>query len=128
MLRHLNWVVILVSSFLYTVVGAAWYSPVLFGALVENRCSEPMHMMYLWSFLIAVVLSACLSVLFDSAKAKTVSDCVCVGFTAWLGLSLAPMVCGSLCSGMPIMLVAIHAGYVLCGVLIASAVAVHMKK
>jgi|688.fasta_scaffold788486_2 hypothetical protein len=128
MLRHLNWVAILVTSFLYTVVGTAWYSPVLFGAFVESRCSEPMHMIYLGSFLIAVLLAACLSVLFDAAKAKSVSDAVCVGFTAWLGLTLAPMLCGSLWSGMPVMLVAIHAGYVLCGVLIASFVSVHMKK
>ena len=128
MLRHLNWVAILVSSFLYTVAGAAWYSPLLFGAYVDQRFSEPMHMVYLGSFCIAVVLSACLSMLFDHAKAKTMSDNVCVGFLAWLGLSLAPMLCGCLCSGMPVMLVGIHAGYVLFGVMIASAVSVFIKK
>ena len=131
MLRHINWVAVLVSSFLYTIAGAAWYSPMLFGGMMGAACCKselPMHLAMLASFCLAAVLAACVNILMEESKSKSLNDVFCTGFVAWLGLVAAPMASGVLWGSMDVMPMVIKSGYVLLGVLLSGAVLVLMKK
>ena len=131
MLRHINWVAVLVSSFLYSIAGYAWYSPMLFGGMLGAGCCKselPMHLALLVSFCLAAVLAACVNILMNEVKAKSLNDIFCVGFVAWLGLVVSPMASGVLWGNMDVMHMVIKSGYILLGVLLSGAVLVLMKK
>ncbi len=91
----INYLAVLVAALASYVLGALWYSPVLFGKLwmklsnldPKNMDAAKKHMVrgYVLGFVAALVMSYILAHWVDYAEATTISGGLQAGFWAWLG-------------------------------------------
>lgn len=117
----INYVAVLVASIISMIVGAFWYSPMLFGKQwMEAMNFAPKDMLdmkkranasYAINFLLLLLMAFVLSHFVDYAQATTFIEGVQVGFWVWLGF-IATISLGSvLWESKPIQVYLINAAY-----------------
>ena len=121
---------VLVSGVLYWVIGAAWYSPVLFakpwtqalGRSERELKKTNMPATFLVTLVAEVLAAYVLAHFVAYVGANTVSTGLTTGFWAWLGFVATTMLVNHLYSGKSRVLLLIDGGYHLVGLLVMGAV------
>jgi hypothetical protein len=122
---NINYVVIIIATFLGMAVGFIWYAPWAFGKLwmkskglttesmTESTKSKPMWPMYLATTIGTFATAFVLSVLFNSLVVIGFWGIVSVGFLLWLGFIAPAKLNDHLYGGESITYVLITAGHLL---------------
>jgi hypothetical protein len=118
---------VLAAGVINMVLGALWYSPVLFakpwmqliGKKPEDVQGSPT--MYIYAFIAALVTAYVLAHIVDATDAATVSTGAVTGFWVWLGFVATSSFTENLFSGRPTKLWAINYSYHLVALLINGA-------
>jgi hypothetical protein len=116
---HVNFLSVLVSAAAYWIVGALWYSPVLFGKSWMNHIGKTKEQLmegfsklsYLWSFIWSFVASYGIARILVWANGTTVRAGFLVGLLAAVSFVLAPMVINNLFDRRPRPLLLINVSY-----------------
>ena len=116
---HVNFLAVLVSATVYWILGALWYSPVLFakpwmknlGKTREQLMEGFSKLSFLWSFFWSFVASYGIARILVWANGTTVIDGFLVGLLAAICFILSPMVINNLFERRPKSLLAINASY-----------------
>jgi hypothetical protein len=125
-LHHVNHWAILVSAVIQWLIGAIWYSPLLFAkpwTAMVNPPSGPdkqktMIVGMILSFFGSLVLSFILFHSIAWSGAATYGKGALVGFIEWAGFIAAPNIAQGIYEGRPFKLFAINTGYWLAAMLI----------
>lgn len=96
LLGDVNWLAVVIAAIVYFALGAAWYSPALFGkawqaAVGWDPEAEPPDMGpvgYLLPFPFFVVMAAAVAMLAVATGADTVGEGITLGVVIAIGLSL----------------------------------------
>ena len=116
---HFNHLAILASAILQWLLGAIWYSPVLFakpwaamvGITPGGSKKNAMIAGMITSFVGSLVLSFVLAHLILWSGATTAAWGALIGFIAWAGFMAAPFSASYIYEGRPFKLFAINLGY-----------------
>lgn len=122
-----NYVAILVSAIIYMVLGALWYSPLLFkktwlsytGLREEDIKGEGVT--YFLAFIVALVISYVLALFIQATQALTALQGALVGFWAWLGFIVTTHFSGVIWEKRPFNLYLIQVVYLLIVLVISGA-------
>lgn len=125
---------ILASTIATMVIGALWYSPVLFakpwmesvGKKMEDL-KDSANIGYLISFIGLFVFSFVLAYLLKATRANTLLSAVRIGLMIWAGFILTVTVINTAFSGRSYKLAAIDAGYFLVNAVVASLILGYWK-
>jgi hypothetical protein len=130
---HVNFLSVLVAAAVYWIVGALWYSPVLFGKIWMNNIGKTKEQLmegfsklsYLWSFVWSFVAAYAIARIMVWANGNTVRDGFLVGLLAAVSFILAPMVINNLFDRRPKPLLIINVCYhgvalILAGIIIGA--------
>jgi hypothetical protein len=128
--HELNHLAIIVSAVILWLLGAVWYSPVLFakpwmaiiGIKKDATKSSSMIAGMVASFVCDVIRAFVLAHLIIWSDASTFGWGALVGFIAWTGFFAAPNLPQGIYEGRPLKLFAINSGYWLVGLLIVGGV------
>jgi hypothetical protein len=120
---HFNHWAILVSALIQWLLGAAWYSPILFakpwmamaGVRPSAQRTNRMAVGMVASFVGSLVTSFMLAQVVMWAGAQTYYLGGLIGFILWLGFIAAPLLASYVYEGRPFELFAINSGYWLVG-------------
>lgn len=92
-LSSLNWLAVLVSTTIYFILGALWYSPVLFGnvwmklrELTEEDIGKPNPVIFLYSFLLQLIAVISLAMFMNAMGIAYILHGAIVGFGAGAGI------------------------------------------
>ena len=129
----LNYWAVLVSAVASMVIGALWYSPILFGNIwmnlmkidpknIDKMKDKGMGKYYFTAFNGSLIMSFVLAVLVDYAGAVTVSDALMLGFLIWLGFSETVLLNSVLWEGKPVKVYLINIFQLLVSLLIMSTI------
>ncbi len=126
----LNYLAILVSAVLWWIIGALWYSPVLFAGPwmkftgVTSEMAAGMNPLLIYAMPLVAYFISCyvLAHAVVYAKATSVGNGLLVGFWNWLGFVGAIMFVTNGFQNKPFALWLIDAGYDLVGLLLAGAI------
>jgi hypothetical protein len=127
--HELNYVAILVCAVIVWVIGALWYSPLLFAkpwvAIVGRKMGEKPKGVYkgmiaslIGDFLLCFVLAH----VARWSGADDWRDGIHIGIITWIGFFAAPLYPQSIYEGRPFKYFAINAGYWLVSLVIVGAV------
>jgi hypothetical protein len=131
-LEGINWLAVIVSAVAYFILGALWYSPLLFakpfiryrfgeaGMPKNSESGQPLE--YLFTFLIELVAAVVLAIFVKMAGAVTLLDGVAVGLVAAVGFAASTSFVYTIFSGPHKMLWVINTGYVLVAFAIMGAI------
>ena len=111
----INYLAILIAAIVSMVIGALWYSPVLFGKLwmklsgisekqIQDAKKKGMTKSYALAFLGTLVMSYVLAHFVDYAEATTFASGMQTGFWIWLGFLVTTMLGTVLWEGKPVKL------------------------
>ncbi|MBI3305094.1 DUF1761 domain-containing protein [Candidatus Parcubacteria bacterium] len=128
---YLNWLPIIGAAIVSTALGAAWYSPTLFGKAwlkamgwsheeLESR-KKGMKRTYALGFVGALVMAATLQHFVYFTRAETAALGAKTGFWLWLGFIAPVFLAAYLWEGKPVKLLKINAGYYLVSLLVMGA-------
>jgi hypothetical protein len=117
-----NYWTVLIGGVVSMVLGALWYSPVLFGNQwmklmgfsekdLEKAKKKGMGKTYFANFVAALVTAWVLAWFIGIAGASTLGEGVIVGFWVWLGFNAAVLLGGVLWEGRPFNLYLINVSY-----------------
>jgi uncharacterized protein DUF1761 len=112
-----NWLAVVVAAIVPMVLGALWYSPVLFAGPWLRAVGRTMEELsgarlgYALSAVAALVTSAVLAYVVDWAEATSFVDGVFTGLIVWLGFVATVLGVTTYFGGRPLALWAINAGY-----------------
>lgn len=116
----MNYLAILVGALINMVVGALWYSPVLFSkqwmkltGLKEMGSKNEMPKMYAITFVAAIVMSFVLMKLIADLHVMGALWGIKIGLWVWLGFTAAATISDYLFTKRPLKLYAINLGYYL---------------
>lgn len=89
LLASMNWWAVLAATVVYFMLGALWYSPLLFARkwmslreLTDDDIGDPNPMIFLWAFLLQFIAVSTLGVLWQA-----MGD-VSLGQGAWMGFGV----------------------------------------
>ncbi|HEX7724560.1 MAG TPA: DUF1761 domain-containing protein [Candidatus Paceibacterota bacterium] len=110
---------IIVAAVVAYVIGALWYSPVLFGKEwmrlknmsdkdITDESKRGMWKLYLVQFVTTLVLFCVLGFIITATGSRTVEDGLFLAFLAWLGFSLMPAIGDILWNKTPFKLMLIN--------------------
>jgi hypothetical protein len=123
---HVNHLAIVASALIQWLLGALWFSPVLFAkpwTAMVNAPQENKHKSMvagmITSFIVSLVLSFVLVHILHWAGALTFGRGALVGFILWAGFIAAPLSAGYIYESRPFKLFAINTGYWLVALLIS---------
>lgn len=122
-LQNLNWLAIIVAGVIYFVIGALWYSPLLFSNLFmkyrgitrEEIQSSGNPTEYLLTLIGDLISALVLAIVLQLAQSVSVTDGIAVGLLVALGFALPSTLTYTVFSGPHKMLWAIYSGYQLVG-------------
>ncbi|MCF7805397.1 MAG: DUF1761 domain-containing protein [Candidatus Marinimicrobia bacterium] len=122
----INYLAVAVAGVLYYVIGAAWYSPVLFarpwmdalGFTKEDLEDGAGAKAYILTFVNALIMAFVLACIVEAFGATTVWAGLQGGFWCWLGFVATTMATNSVFAGRSLKLYAIDSGYHLVGLLV----------
>ena len=108
---------ILVASVVNMIVGALWYSPLLFaapwvrmsGVKIEKGSSHIVE--YVGSYFAGLILSAILAVVLSIAGTQTIWEGLIVAVMVWLGFTAAPSFANTIFENRPFGLWGINSAY-----------------
>jgi hypothetical protein len=93
LLSSLNWIAVVIAAVVYFVLGALWYSPLLFAnpwMKVQGKTAEdiddPNPIIYLYSFILQFLGVASLALFITAMEIETVLNGAIIGFGAGAGL------------------------------------------
>lgn len=123
---HFNHLAILVSALILWLLGAIWYSPILFakpwaatvGIVPGKSKKSSMLTGMISSFILDLVLSLILAHVVLWSGANTFGSGSFIGAIVWMGFFAAPNLPQGIYEGRPFKLFAINTGYWLVGLLI----------
>lgn len=88
----INWISVLVASIAATVIGAIWYSPILFGSAWMKEVDKTLKdikkrgaMKLLVSFITLLIIASVLDIFIRAIGATTIWSGILVGLIAWFG-------------------------------------------
>jgi Protein of unknown function (DUF1761) len=95
-LGQVNWLAVIVGGIVYFVIGALWYSPMLFGRAWQRSIGwdpartppEMSPTTYVVPFLAYLVMAAAVGMLAAATGSDTIGDGVILGLVLGIGLSL----------------------------------------
>ncbi len=129
---QINYWAVLLAAILAQVIGALWYSPLLFGKMWQKLMDfypKEIEVMkkkatrgYVLSFIAALVMAYVLAHFVDYAGATTFIGGFQAGFWAWLGFVATVALGGWLWEGKPFQLYLINAGHYLITLLVMGVV------
>lgn len=127
---QVNYLAVLAAGVTQMILGALWYSPVLFanswmkllGLKKSDLKKEGMGLKYGLTFVLALVMAYVLAQFLQIAGVETVAEGITISFWAWLGFSLATFAPSYIFLGKPWKLLAIDNGYYLVGMLITGVI------
>ena len=131
LLSHVHWLAVLAGAAAYWILGALWYSPLLFAKswvkMVNLKMDDPdakkgMPLMFIGSFVLMFVTSTGLSILSNILYIADVMHAVKLGFLVSICFSLTSISIAYLYTRKPIGLYAIDCGYHVVGTILASVV------
>ncbi len=122
-LEGINWLAVIVSAVIYFILGALWYSPVLFakpfiryrfgGTEMPQTEGGGQPLEYLFTFVAEMVSAFVLALFVRAAGAATLLDGIVVGLAAAVGFAVTSTFVNNMFSGAHKMLWVINSGYVL---------------
>jgi hypothetical protein len=124
----LNWIAILVAAFVPMVLGAVWYSPLLFARpwmRAAGRTPEEISgasLGYALSAVGAIITSYVLARIMRWAEVDDLVNGALVGLLAWLGFVATILAVGTYFGGRTRLLWTIDAGYWLVALLVMGAI------
>ncbi len=129
----LNYLAILVSVVSSFILGALWYSPLLFGKPwmkmmgftqqhMEEAKKKGMAKLYIGNFIATLIMVYILSHFVDYAQAKTITDGLQLGLWVWLGFIVTLQFGSILWEGKPFKLFLINTSYRLVELLIVASI------
>lgn len=125
LLNQLNYVAILVAAILYFVVGALWYSPLLFGkqwmaavGFTDEDVQGGSAVIYLYPLLFYVIAAIVMALLVSALQITNVAEGIFLAGLGWLGFLLPSMGASMVFESRPTKLFLIYSGYHLVGFLI----------
>ncbi len=128
-MTHVNALAVLVAAVLTMVLGAVWYSPVLFAKqwmaaqgytpeALEQMKRKGMIRAYAVSFLCYLVMAYVVALFVSYTQATSFAQGLWLGFLVWLGFAATIGLTGNMFSQKPIAAWVIDAGYQLAYLLI----------
>jgi hypothetical protein len=125
-LHHLNPWAILTGGLVFWILGATWYSPVLFAkpwmamlGIQKTEGRKPGMLLAMTASLICdIVMVFMLEHLIMWSDANTFEWGAIIGVIAWLGFIAAPSLPQGMYEGRPFKLFAINSGYWLVGLIL----------
>ncbi|MBI2130778.1 DUF1761 domain-containing protein [Candidatus Woesearchaeota archaeon] len=130
---EINYLAVLVAAIVNMVIGALWYSPVLFGNLWaklsgmdKKSTGKPkqkgMAKLYLAAFVSTLVMSFVLAHFIAYTESTTVSDGMQAGFWLWLGFIATVSIGGVLWENKPMKLWFLNNAYNLFSLLVTGSI------
>ncbi len=132
----LNYAAIFIAALAHMILGALWYSPILFGKswmklmnfnakTMEESKKRGMAKLYMIMFIVALLMSYILAHFVKYTSSMTAIEGLQLGFWLWLGFVATIMINSVLWESKPIKLYLINIGYyfislLLMGVILAS--------
>ena len=127
----LNFAAILVAAVVNMVIGALWYSPLLFGNIwlkamkfnkEDMKCDKAMGVRYAVAFLMGLLMVFVLAHYVAAFEANTASMGAQAAFWPWLGF-MVPVLAGDiLWNGKPFSVFVINASHYLVALLVAGVI------
>lgn len=126
-----NYVSVFIAAVVYTIIGAVWYSPVLFGNSwtkligfsekeLKQAAQEGMGKT-MFSFFVTALLTAYVLSMFVAISGTTqIDEALKLGFWTWLGFVATTKVTDVIFAKRPLKLYYIDAGYNLVGIIVMS--------
>ena len=122
---------VLVSAIVGMVIGALWYSPILFGKVwmnlsgftdkkMQEMKKKGMAVPYILNFIFILILSYVLALFINASQAVTIMQGAIVGFFVWIGFMATLMLNSVLWEGKPVKLYILNIAYHLITVIIMS--------
>jgi hypothetical protein len=129
-LEGVNWLAVIVSAIAYFILGALWYSPLLFanlfvkyrGVPAEQLQSQGQPIEYLLTFIGDLVMALVLAILIKAAAAGTLLDGIVVGVVVAAGIAATSTFIYTIFAGPHRGLWAIYSGYQLVAFAIMGAI------
>lgn len=129
---EINYIAVFVAAIVSMVIGAAWYSPFLFGSkwLEIMRWSDEemevrkrgMGKTYFLSFVSALVMAYVIAYAIAVFQAETITEGARIGFFAWLGFVATTSLASVLFEGRPKGLYLLNNAYNLVALLVMGAI------
>jgi hypothetical protein len=126
LLADLNWWAVFTGAAVYFILGALWYSPVLFAnkwmALMEKSeddFGEPNPMLFVWSFILQFIGTLSLALFLEAMLIQSALDGAIIGFGAGAGFVFSLAGTTGLFSDTKLQLHFINYGYHVIGLTIA---------
>ncbi len=124
-----NILAVIVAAVVNMILGALWYSPVLFGkqwmrmiGKSEKELKTGASKAYGVTFITALILAYILAVFLNLLDVHGIAGGLKTAFWAWLGFSACTTISDYLFAGRPLNLFAINVGYYLVAMLLMSVV------
>jgi hypothetical protein len=136
LLTHLNWLHVVVAAIAFFVLGALWYSPVLFSKpwakLVNLNMADPnarkgMGAMMFGSFILMIICCIALAIVYNILRLDSALSAVKFGLFFGVGFALTAVSISFIYERKPLALYAIDIGYLIAGIVAASLVLVLWK-
>lgn len=119
---NVNELAVLAAAIVSMVIGALWYSPLLFGKAwmklmgfsakdMEKAKKKGMGKLYFYNFIAALVLACVLAWFIGVSGASGLSEGIIVAFWVWLGFIVSILIGGVLWEGRPFSLFLINISY-----------------
>lgn len=130
-LANLNFVTIFVASVINIILGTLWYSEKMFGATwmrlsgiakPENFSKVMMARIYAGAFILNILFTTVFASVLGRYYVFSLIGALTVAVAVWAGLVLPVLSGGVLWEGKPLKLLAIHSGYYLVSLVIASVI------
>jgi len=129
----INYIAVLVAAVVNMIIGALWYSPVLFGNLwmrlsgmdkksIGKSKQKGMGKLYAAAFISTFVMAFVLAHFIDYTESSTVSDGMQAGFWIWLGFIATVSLGGVLWEKKPIKVWVLNNAYNLFGLLVMGSI------
>ena len=128
-----NYISVLVAAIASFVIGALWYSPMLFGKMwmklsnvtdkeMKKAKQKGMSKNFVFQFLASLVMAYVLAHFVQYTESSTISDGMLAGFWIWLGFIATVMIGMVLWEGKPWKLYFVKAGHELFALAVMGAI------
>ncbi len=115
-----NWWAVILSTVIYFVLGAIWYSPALFGSMwakhdpsMKDHENKNMTVGLMGELIIGLIMSYVLAVFIEVSEANAVEKGVVVALWAWIGFIATTQFSFVLWGKRSLISYFIHSGFVL---------------
>ncbi|MCC5941901.1 MAG: DUF1761 domain-containing protein [Balneolaceae bacterium] len=129
LLSSLNWLAVLTATFLYFVLGALWYSPVLFAKkwmelrnIKEEDIDGPNPIIFLYSFILQLIGVISLALFMAAMGIDSALNGAIVGFGAGAGILFSLAGTTGIFTELKMQLHFLDSGYHVVGLTLAGAI------